>query len=244
MLVQGASDVIVIPFFTMSASFWPCPDKTTTRLTEKQIQRLRLSNNFICPENRKGDLQTVLDSLRTIHFVDVIETELFATIRLRPEFTGDSNRLALLGRIRENIQYPISIQSELTGALSILDDGWHDLEAYHVWSKSNAKLTLPVPKYCQAKKCEVKLIFGVFGANPKRPINILFNNMDQGVGWSEKVTAVTGESITLNIPLVGAKDLLSINISIPDATSPLNLKVSSDSRVLGISLQRIELIKL
>jgi len=35
----------------------------------------------------------------------------------------------------------------------------------------------------------------------------------------------------------------SINISIPDATSPQLLKVSRDKRTLGIALQRIELIK-
>jgi len=168
---------------------------------------------------------------------------MFTIVRLRPEFTGQANRLALLSSIVGSIRYPISIEPGFAEAPYVLQDGWHELEAHHVWSKSEAKLLLPIPKYCETEKCEVKFIFWVFGASPERPVDVLFNSVEQGWEWSEKITADSGNPIALSVPLVGGAGFRSINLSIPDATSPQHLIGSPDSRTLGVSLQRIEILK-
>lgn len=231
LLIDGTADVIVLPYFHMllSAHIWPC-------LKESNIV------GFLCPSERRAELQPVITAFRSTPYVDVAETDLFATVRLRPEFIGQANRLALLSSIVGNIHYPISIEPDFAEARYVLQDGWHGVEAHHVWSKSDSRLLLPVPKYCQTEKCEVKLTFWVFGASRERPVDIIFDSVEQGWEWSEKITAVSGEHIALNVPLVGATDFRSISISIPDATSPLNLIGSADGRILGIALQRIELV--
>jgi hypothetical protein len=245
MLIEGSADVVVIPYFHMlySALLWQCPDRTAARLTAEELERLRLIPNFICPEKRKNDLAPIVAELRALPHLDVVETDLFATVRLRPEFADQANRLALLGSILNNVQYPVSISPEFAEALYLLQDGWHGLEAHHVWSMPEARLLLPVPKQCQTEKCELRLIFGVFGASGERPVDILFNSAEPGWDWSAKVTAVSGEPISLNVPLAGAAELRNFGISVPDAKSPLELNGSPDGRILGISLQRIELVK-
>lgn len=232
LLIDGSADVIVLPYFHMlwSPHIWPCQKEATIP-------------GFICPSERRAELSPVIAVLRTSPYVDVLETDLFATVRLRSHFADQANRLALLSSIVGSIQYPVSIEPGFAEAPYVLQDGWHGLEAHHVWSKSAASLLLPIPKYCEAEKCEVKLIFGVFGASPERLVDVFFNSSEQGWQWSEKITAASGDPIALNIPLVGGSGLRSINLSIPDATSPQYLIGSPDSRTLGISLQRLEILK-
>jgi hypothetical protein len=244
MLVGGTTDVIVLPYFHIlwSSHLWPCVDKTMARLTDEVRDNFRNISGFVCPSERRVELQPAISALRAFPYVDIVETDLFAAIRLRPEFSGQANRLALLSSIVGGIRYPITIEPGFTEASYVLQDGWHDVEANHVWSKSSAKLLLPLPKYCGTAKCEIRLIFGVFGASTERPVDILFNSDEQGWEWSETITAVSGDAIGLNVPLAGAINLRSINISIPNATSPQHLIGSPDARILGVSLQRIELI--
>lgn len=245
LLIDGSADVIVLPYFHMlwSPHLWSCADKTTARLTDEARENLRKIPGFLCPSERRSELQPVITALGASPYVDVVEADLFTTVRLRSEFTGQANRLALLSSIIGTIQYPVSIEPGFAEAPYVLQGGWHGLEAHHVWSKSAASILLPIPKYCETEKCEVKFIFGVFGASPERPVDVFFNSGEQGWEWSGKITAVSGDPIALNIPLVGGAGLRNINLSIPDATSPQHLIGSPDSRTLGISLQRIEILK-
>lgn len=245
MLIDGTADVLVLPYFHMlwTPDFWPCVDKTTVTPADEARESLPKISSFLCPTKLRAELQQAIVALVAAPYVDVVETALFATIRLRPEFSGQANRSALFSSIIGGIQYPIAIGAGVKEIPFVLSEGWHDLEAHHVWSKAAAKLLLPIPKDCESIKCEVKLIFGAFGASPKRPVAILFNSAEQGWEWSEQIKALSGDAIGLNVPLAGATGSRSIKITIPNATSPQLLIGSLDGRILGISLQHIELIK-
>lgn len=245
MLIDGSADVIVLPYFHMlwSAHLWSCIDKTTARLTDEMRNNLRNIPGFLCPSERRHELQPVITALRALPYVEVTETDLFTTARLRAEFAGQANRLALLSRITGSVRYPVSIGPGFAEAPYVLQDGWYGLEADHVWSNAAASMLLPIPKYCESEKCGFKIIFGVFGASSRRPVDVFFKSAEPGWHWSEKITAASGDPIALNVPLVGAAGFRSINLSIPDATSPQYLIGSPDNRTLGISLQRIEIIK-
>jgi hypothetical protein len=180
--------------------------------------------------------------LRASPFLDVVDSEQYATIRLRPEFAGRESRQALLNSMYDKIAYPIVMSKGLEPALHIFAGGWHAMEEHHVWSLANAKLRLPVPNTCEAAKCTVQLTFGVFGASPARPVAVVFSGLDKNRQWSEKILATSGEPIQVRLPLrPGAARVQEISVSVPDATSPLALSGAPDGRVLGISLQRIEL---
>ena len=245
LLIDGSADVIVLPYFHMlwSAHLWPCIDKTNAGLTDKEQNNLRNIPGFLCPSERKSELEPVIAALRALPYVEVTEADLFTTVRLRAKFVGQANRLALLSSLVGSMRYPVSIGPGFAEAPYVLLDGWHALEADHVWSTSAASLLLPIPKYCEAEKCRFKIIFWVFGASSVRPLDVFFKSAEPAWHWSEEITAVSGDPIALNVPLVGGSGLRRINLSIPDATSPQHLIGSPDSRTLGISLQRVEVLR-
>lgn len=222
MLFDGTADVLVIPYFSMlwSAVLWRGIDETTAQ--------------------RKADLRPLFKDLES--YVEVVDTDLFATIRLRPEFEGSAKRAALASALLSNVHYPITLGSGLKDSAFILSKGWHALEEHHVWSQADSKLTLPIPKDCVARHCVAVLKFGVFGASPQRPVTVSFDSADPGGRWSEKIISTSGHGNEVAVPLRGASGSREISISIPDATSPQALTGSADGRILGIALQRIELV--
>jgi hypothetical protein len=222
LLSDGTVDVAVVPYFHMlwSAHSWPCLDVT----------------------ERKAQVLPVIRALQKSPYVDVIDADFFAAIRLRPAFSGSANRSALRSDLVAKLHYPIVLSSDVEESAFILTEGWHVLEAHHVWSYANAKLTLPIPQDCVARHCAAVLQFVVFGADPQRPVSVSFHSADPGGRWSEKIIATSGDGNEVAVPLGGVSGSREISISIPDATSPHALNISADERILGIALQRAELV--
>lgn len=241
MLINGSADVVVLPYFHMlwSPHLWPCPDQSTAKLSKDEFRGIP---GFRCPHERRAELQPVVFALRDSPYVEVLESTMFATVRLRPEFSGEANRSELIRSILESIQYPIALGLVSKESSYVVREGWHALEAHHVWSQAAAKLILPVPKKCETKNCDAVLRFAVFGANPQRHVSVVFDSADQRWQWTEKIVASSGNAIEVRVPLKDARGRRSLSISIPDAISPQMLTGSPDSRVLGIALQRIELL--
>jgi hypothetical protein len=244
MLIDGTADVLVVPYFHMlwSPHLWPCLDQSTAKLSDEQNEDISSIPGFICPSERRDELQHVILALRDSPYVEVLESELFATVRLRPEFSGEENRSALISSIFGGITYPIALGSGFKACPYVLREGWNALEAHHVWSQAAAKLMLPVPKDCETRVCDAVLKFAVFGANSQRPVSVIFDSADQEWPWTEKIVANSGETIEVRVPLSGIRGRREVSISIPDATSPQVMSGSPDARVLGIALQRIDLI--
>jgi hypothetical protein len=236
--------VLVLPYFhtLWSPHLWPCVAQTSARLSKEQKDSYNSIPDFMCPAERRTQLRPVLHALRESPYLDVIDSEQYATIRLRPEFAGRENRQALLNSIHAKITYPIVMTKGFEQAPHILAAGWHAMEEHHVWSLANAKLRLPVPNACEAARCTVQLKFGVFGASPARPVAVVFSGLDKSRPWSEKILATSGDPIQVKLPLrPGAVRVQEISVSVPDATSPLALSGAPDGRVLGIALQQVEL---
>jgi hypothetical protein len=243
LLMDGHADVLVLPYFhtLWSAHLWPCVAQTSAR-SKEQKDSVSSIPDFICPAERRNQLRPVLLALRESPYLDVVDSELYATIRLRPEFAGREGRQALINSTYDKIAYPIVMTKGSEQAPHILAAGWHGMEEHHVWSLANAKLRLPVPNACEAAQCTVQLKFVVFGASPARPVTVVFSGLDKSREWSEKILATSGDPIQVKLPLrPGAVRVQEISVSVPEATSPLALSGAPDGRVLGIALQQIEL---
>lgn len=141
------------------------------------------------------------------------------------------------------IGYPIIFGYKSLPSTKILHSGWHALEDNHVWSKYAASLNIPIPDKCVEKFCKVKLNFSTFGASPQRPVSVYFSSADHDWNWSEKMVVTSDISHELTIPISGTNGRRRINTQVPKARSPKYLGVSSDERILGVSLQRIELVQ-
>lgn len=76
MLIDGTADVIVLPYFHMlwSPHLWSCAEETTARLTDEERGNMRKIPGFLCPSERRSELQPVIAALRASPYVDVAET--------------------------------------------------------------------------------------------------------------------------------------------------------------------------
>jgi hypothetical protein len=240
MLIDGNADVLVLPYFHMfeSLRWWPCRAKIKAE-TDGTRKSSRVSP--ACLSDRRMELQRAILALRKLPHVEVQEFPLFATVRLRPEFSGAASRSDLLGHTLGSIQYPIRLGQQFKESPYILRNGWYILETNHVWSQETAEMILPVTKESKGKDCDASMKFTVFGANSRRPVSVIFDSADQEWKWSKKIVADSSDLVEVKIPLAEAKERRKLLISIPNATSPYALNGSPDARVLGISLQRIDL---
>jgi len=233
MLVDGTADVIVFPYFDMlwSIHFWPCKLNGSTP-------------EFLCPADRRAEFEPIITELRTLPYLEVVETDLFATIRLSPTYSSQTMKRKLERSLFGDLRYPFQMNSKAAqGVNQLLISGWHQLEIGHVWSKPEANLRLPAPEDCANTKCEVNMSFSVFGASSNRPTDVYFKSASTGWEWSDQITVTSGEVQFLKIPLSESRVSQNIKISIPNATSPERLSGSPDGRMLGIALIGLELIK-
>lgn len=240
LLLNDPVDVIVIPYFNMlwSAHLWPCKSVAASVLTEAKIKHFQQQiPDFSCPSQQKSDLASTINSLAALPYLEVVNTDLFATIRLSDEFTGGEGRARLLGLLLNQIGYPIVIEPSLKEGTLLFEQGWYNLEENHVWSQSQSKLRLPVPGKCVSRHCDAVLKFTVFGASSTRPVMVHFSSTD----WNQSLSLSSGDLNEIAIPLNSANRSQEIKISVPEATSPEKLMKVSDNRILGIALQRIEL---
>ena len=137
--------------------------------------------------------------------------------------------------------YPLGFESRRGILLSTLLSGWYQLEDQLVWSTEKAKLRLPMPKDCLKQLCLVTLEYSVFAASPEKPVDVLFHYFDEsGESVTSKITATSTEDLKQEFS-VSSNAPLDITILLPKATSPRNLRLSEDSRILGIALKGIEL---
>ena len=241
MLVDGSADVLVIPYFDMLIRTPPLLNIDGTKV--QQHDKLREISNIPPLSKRKSEFQTIIDTLKEFSYIEVSESPYFTSIRLRPQLAGPANRLALLSAITGNIKYPIyfgtNLKNNASGAL--LQNGWYHLEAQHVWSQSVAKLLLPIPENCRINTCYAVVNFSVFGASTERPVKVIFNTMNRDVPWSHTIIIESGGQQTVQVPISENEGVKILSISVPNATSPQLMNAGPDPRVLGISLQKIEL---
>jgi len=244
MLVEGTVDAVIAPYFHMlwSPNAWPCPEEATLPIRKEGMEALRMLPGFVCPSQKKAEVRPFMHALQKSPYIEVVDSRLFATIRLRPEFAGRPNRTALLNTFLSDIHYPVHLSAGLKVNPFLLREGWYAVEPHGVWSRAFSKITLPVPKDCGANQCVVVLHFKVFGAGPQRPVTVNFDSAEPAGGWSKKMVSTSGEFNEVAVPLGGASGSREVSISIPDATSPKALVGSTDERILGIALERIDLV--
>lgn len=245
LLLDGTADVLVIPYFDTlhSAELWPCLEETVARLSAEKREAYSLASYFVCPSLRKGNLSPFIKQLDSLPYVEVNDGDLFATVRLRSEAASKENRLEFTKLlISKRAHYPITIRPDFEDWTFILTRGWNGVEARHVWSQKEAVLTLFVPEKCSGMSCFAILEFNVFGAGQNRPVVVSFDTVQSDGRWNEQIASTSSEVVKVAVPLTSANGSQEINISVPGATSPHALTGSSDSRVLGIALQRIALL--
>lgn len=139
--------------------------------------------------------------------------------------------------------YPFIVQAHTPDLYRLLDDGWHQIEAVHVWSSAHAVLKLPVPDKCMTKSsCEAVVSFSAFGASLDRELSVKFKLTDANSQTTAFDILITDAGVhSVDIPLRGSSSFQLVEIEIPQAVSPSTLVGSEDNRVLGIALREIQI---
>ena len=130
--------------------------------------------------------------------------------------------------------------------MGILNEGWHNIEYSGVWSYSTSNLLIPVPDECiYESKCLLEISFSVFNASPSSPKEVLVEIEGEQFGkWLISSNKIVTRQVPISINNTSKNsNRVSISIVVPEAISPSELGVGSDSRVLGISLKKLGLIE-
>lgn len=243
LLADQKTGVVIVPYFQTlwSAHLWPCVNQTRARLSEKLREEWGTHPEFYCPDERKAALHSTIQKIQALPYLSVVDGDLFAAIRLQPEYRTKDDHNRLLAAIFENIPFPIKFGTALQYSGFILSEGWNSPEEDHVWSQSAAKLVLPVPEICRVRNCLAGLHFRIFGASPQRPVTLELETQIKSGGWRKSLTLTTQESNELLVPLSTETTYQEIRISIPAATSPSLLIGAADDRTLGMALTRADL---
>ena len=139
------------------------------------------------------------------------------------------------------LRYPVQFGTAAESASNaLLDDGWHTAEAEHVWSQGRAALWLPTPETCREAAWEAVLRFSAFAASAQRPVQVQWQHRASGERWAWTVTS--SEPMEARLPLPQGLLAHEWALEVPQATSPEQLGLSTDARVLGIALHSADLL--
>jgi hypothetical protein len=157
--------------------------------------------------------------------------------------SNDGPILWVKGRPSTDDVYPINVAERSPALARTLESGWHDLERSHVWSRESAQLRLPVPENCRSGVCSVKLKFSAYGASQNRPVIVNIREIGPKTAFAQSLTIHTSAPQDVTLPLNASSPIQLVSIGIPDAVSPNVLQGTPDTRVLGVALFAIELIR-
>lgn len=241
LLLNKDADAIVIPYFDTlwSAHFWPCQNNKN-----QDSNGLVIDNSSDCFEIKKKEFSVLVDEMKTLPYLSVIETDLFSVVKINPKFLAEKELMKLKVNIMKDklseVNYPIIINPKLHYLSSVLKN-WNGIEPAAVWSKDISTINLPIPSQCQNNKCSVVLDFDVLNASIAKPVVINFSTKNAKSSWNQKLTLVKNAPNEVSIPLSTDFDFLTVTIEVIDAKSPKELGINGDDRILGIYLRKIDL---
>lgn len=126
-------------------------------------------------------------------------------------------------------------------AIAYKEKGWSDPEESGTWT-INTSASLIIPIKATKGNLKVKMLFSPFLAPGKitKQLVTLCANDQEVAQWT--TTKPGNQELSFTIPsklFVGA-DFIDLKLTIPDAASPKALGISSDERLLGLMVKRIE----
>ncbi|MCY1264072.1 hypothetical protein D9M70_124080 [compost metagenome] len=163
---------------------------------------------------------------------------------IHPISISFNNGITLWGKGQETSThiYPIEVANDSPYLLQTIGEGWFNLESTHIWSTNEATLNLPIPNDCHEVACTANLTIQAFGASESDPIKLVLQSLRTKSSIIE-VSLENAAAAEIKIPLNSKARSEKVKILILNAKSPKSLLGVNDSRVLGISLTGIRLVK-
>lgn len=241
-LLQHEADAVVIPYFNglNSAHVWPCP-RESHGYSPYKLSLLKGSTGVYCPAEGRSAYAAAIAALREDPFVSVVESALFAVIKLRPEYSGPEGRQRAEEKMVVGVTYPLEVAADAGAAAPVLESGWYPPETNLRWSSGKASLRLPQPDSCRASGCAISLTISAFAASAQRPV-VIDATVAGAPGTTNRLTLTDTAHHELVVTLPPGAKVVHLALDVPRAASPAELGMSADPRVLGLSLYRIDMM--
>jgi hypothetical protein len=240
-LLDGDVDVVVVPYFNSlwAAHLWPCVAEAKG-YSEYLLDIFRPRGDFLCPSQIRTNDVAKIAALSGDEYLHVDNQPLFALVTLKREYASEAGRQRARARLLSGVTYPLDVVGDAKSAGLVLGEGWNSPEPVNRWSQSKAELTLPMPSSCVENGCKAVFRFITFAASPTRPVEVSLT-MANRPAVKTSVTLVDEAEHELVLAIPKGVGVVTVNLDVPAAVSPAVLGMSSDGRVLGISLKRIDL---
>lgn len=119
----------------------------------------------------------------------------------------------------------------------LLSSGWHAIEKTFVWSSESSRLKIKASWFEENRlPSEIVMKLSAFGASPSRPVHVQFATGVNMLDYSFKDSSPR----EIVIPLPQNNKLAFVEITVPEAVSPVELIGTKDSRRLGVALHGVE----
>lgn len=245
LLADGEVNAIVVPYVDLlwSAHLWPCHDPALFATRGKRLDQTSAGSDLTCLQEKKSQLKPFVDAVKSIHAVEFEDGPWFGVFRLTEPATAAQTSTALLRDIAHTFHYPLTANISADQFGLVYRQGWHLPEHTHVWSSESAQLLLPVPQHCDGNDCLARLQLSAFGVSPERPVDVIVKTQTREETWRNERLINQPGLFSVDVPLApGQSAWQEVTIEVPQAISPRALRGDPDSRVLGVSLQAIELL--
>lgn len=240
-LLDDDVDVVVVPYFNSlwAVHLWPCVAEAKG-YSEYLLDVFRPRGDFLCPSQIRTNDAPKIAALSDDEYLDVDDQPLFAVVTLKREYASEAGRRQARVRLLSSVSFPLDVVGDAKSAELVLGEGWNAHEPVNRWSRSKAEITLPMPPSCVEDGCNAVFRFITFAASPTRPVEVSLTMADRpAVKTSVTVVDEVEHELVLAIPK--GMDVVAVNLDVPAAVSPATLGMSTDARVLGISLKSIDL---
>lgn len=220
----GTADAVAVPYIDLlwSAHIWPYP------------------------RNRFEPMQANISTLRGLGTVDIVETEYFAVVRLKPELAAmpaDARRMLISAdecpsgpqgtpRVRLTAGAPLSFSDRN----NLCGEGWSHVEAWGRWTDGgHAGLNYELAKPADGQVLEFASRAYVAGSPPTQRVGVRINGRD-APEWV--FTPDNARQIT-HIAIPDGATEIRVEFAFSDARSPKQAGQSEDARVLGIGVSAV-----
>jgi hypothetical protein len=236
LLLQGAADVIVLPYYIepLAAYLWPCPQES---LPLSDRLGMQIPPSWECPGEIRAIRAPILAAARRDTSLVVTDNALLATIRLRHPEAREADYASTL---RDKFPYPVNLALPYSDISWMFWRGWNNKEPDRVWSMRSAVFALPVPPDCHGH-CRIRLTVDVYAASRHHVRRVVIRSPD-----TQQVVALRARDRAthqLDLALPDGREVAQFLVDARDATSPYAAGESADGRELGVAILGIELIR-
>lgn len=226
LLASGKANVLIVPFADAFRV-----NKCKNFATEAKNQDCKID---------KPEIINFYKVIKDLNYLTVKVSDSFYTIELASNFKGHKNQKAFKSILLNNLQFPIQTNATELNNPYVLSNGWHASEAKFTWSSQKAKLEVLAPENCRHQNCMMQLSF-IHINNSHQGLELNLNGKKINIRDARRKSLIGFDFV---FPIDQTSDLQSIDLVVPNASSPARNSVgSNDPRILGAALIKINIVQ-